>query len=103
MLGNVLITGASGFIGFHLCSRLMDEGNNVVGVDNLNDYYDVNLKLDRVNQIMKKESRGSFQFLKLDIADKETVSNLFEKREFEVVVNLAAQAGVRCSLGDPHA
>jgi UDP-glucuronate 4-epimerase len=96
----VLITGAAGFIGFHLSERLTQLGNEVIGLDNLNDYYDVNLKIDRLRQI---EGRENFRCLKLDLADRDSMSELFLRERFDVVVNLAAQAGVRYSLINPHA
>jgi UDP-glucuronate 4-epimerase len=96
----VLVTGAAGFIGFHLSERLTKLGSEVIGLDNLNDYYDVNLKVDRLRQI---EGRGNFRFLRLDLADRDSMSELFSKEGFDVVVNLAAQAGVRYSLINPHA
>jgi UDP-glucuronate 4-epimerase len=96
----VLVTGAAGFIGFHLCRRLMEEDDDVVGLDSLNDYYDVKLKADRLKQI---EGRKRFSFLKLDLADRKSMAELFSKETFDVVVNLAAQAGVRYSLVNPHA
>ena len=96
----VLVTGAAGFIGFHLSERLTKLGNEVIGLDNLNDYYDVNLKVDRLRQI---EGRGNFRFLRLDLADRNSMSELFSRERFDVVVNLAAQAGVRYSLINPHA
>lgn len=96
----VLVTGAAGFIGFHLTKRLLDRGDEVVGLDSLNNYYDVNLKLARLGQL---EGRDSFNFLKMDLADREAMSNLFAENSFDVVVNLAAQAGVRYSIKNPHA
>lgn len=96
----VLVTGAAGFIGFHLSERLTKLGNEVIGLDNLNDYYDVNLKIDRLRQM---EGRGNFRFLRLDLADRNSMSELFSGERFDVVVNLAAQAGVRYSLINPHA
>ena len=96
----VLVTGAAGFIGFHLSERLTKLGNEVIGLDNLNDYYEVNLKIDRLRQI---EGRENFRFLRLDLADRNSMSDLFSKEGFDVVVNLAAQAGVRYSLINPHA
>lgn len=96
----VLVTGAGGFIGFHLSQKLLTRGDEVVGIDNLNDYYDVALKKDRLAQI---EGKPGFRFQKLDLADREGMAQLFAQERFDVVVNLAAQAGVRHSLKNPHA
>lgn len=97
----VLITGCAGFIGFHLCQRLLERSTHtVVGVDNLNDYYDVNLKLNRLKQL---EGRDNFRFVKMDIADRDSMARLFKDEKFDIVVNLAAQAGVRYSLENPYA
>jgi UDP-glucuronate 4-epimerase len=96
----VLITGAAGFIGNELALRLTARGDEVVGIDNLNDYYDVALKQARLDRL-KDEPR--FTFLKLDIADRAAMSKLFTEQRFDTVVNLAAQAGVRYSLKNPGA
>ncbi|MBI5049137.1 MAG: NAD-dependent epimerase [Deltaproteobacteria bacterium] len=96
----ILVTGAAGFIGFHLCKRLLDRGDKVLGIDNLNDYYDVNLKKDRLKQI---EGMKNFKFIKMDIVDRKSISSLFSEESFDVAVNLAAQAGVRYSLVNPYA
>jgi UDP-glucuronate 4-epimerase len=96
----VLVTGAAGFIGFHLCRRLLDEGYTVVGIDNMNAYYDVRLKESRLEQL---KAHDRFTFEKLDIANLRNLQTLFSRESFEVVVNLAAQAGVRYSLENPHA
>ena len=96
----ILVTGAAGFIGSHVIRRLSADGHDIVGVDNLNDYYDVNLKLARLELL---KAVPSFQFHKLDIADKEAVQGLFANGKFERVIHLAAQAGVRYSLSHPHA
>lgn len=95
-----LITGAAGFIGFYISKRLLAQGKSVVGIDNLNDYYDVNLKKTRLREL---EGDSGFTFYKLDLADREGVENLFSENKFDCVVNLAAQAGVRYSLTNPHA
>ena len=95
---HVLITGAAGFIGFHLARRLLAEGHTVIGIDNLNDYYSVQLKLDRLKEL---EGREGFRFVRLDIADAEALEALFATEPFTHVVNLAAQAGVRYSLENP--
>jgi len=95
-----LITGAAGFIGFHLSKRLLALGKSVVGVDNLSDYYDVNLKKMRLSEL---DGNPEFTFYKLDLADRGGVENLFSENKFDYVVNMAAQAGVRYSLTNPHA
>jgi UDP-glucuronate 4-epimerase len=96
----ILVTGAAGFIGFHLTINLLKRGHEVTGFDNLNDYYDVKLKNDRLN-ILKNHQ--SFNFIKGDLADRKAVESLFAENSFQRVVNLAAQAGVRYSLENPHA
>lgn len=100
MKDTVLVTGAAGFIGFHLSQLLIKKGYQVIGIDNLNDYYDVNLKYGRLEIIEKEED---FTFYKIDLKDKEDIDNLFEKYRFDYVINLAAQAGVRYSLINPYA
>lgn len=96
----MLVTGAAGFIGFHLCKRLLAEGHEVVGLDNLNDYYDVDLKLGRIKQMTMERA---FTPVRMDLADRDGMKRLFEDERFDVVVNLAAQAGVRYSLKNPYA
>ncbi len=96
----ILVTGAAGFIGFHLSRRLIERGDTVVGLDNLNDYYDVKLKTDRLAQL---RGQRLFEFHKLDLADRDAMARLFADEEFEVVAHLAAQAGVRYSLENPAA
>ncbi|MHB1183328.1 MAG: NAD-dependent epimerase [Desulfobulbia bacterium] len=96
---NILITGAAGFIGFHLCQKLLARSVNVVGIDNLNDYYDPELKRARL-AILK--ASPLFEHVDLDIADRQGMSDLFAATQFDAVVNLAAQAGVRYSLENPH-
>ncbi len=98
--GSVLVTGAAGFIGFHLSRRLLDQGCRVVGLDNLNDYYDVNYKTARLSQL---SAYPDFTFVRGDLADRSGLARLFEETAFDVAVNLAAQAGVRYSLVNPHA
>ena len=109
----VLITGAAGFIGYHLAKKLIQENYQVVGLDNINDYYDADLKRDRLkqlgitpenmskNELVRSKSKENFRFIKLDICDKENLEELFQNLEFNYVVNLAAQAGVRYSLKNP--
>ena len=96
----VLVTGAAGFIGYHLASRLADEGKTVAGLDNLNAYYDVELKRARLKRL---EQKPGFSFHRIDLEDRDALNRLFAERKFDVVVNLAAQAGVRYSLENPHA
>lgn len=95
-----LVTGVAGFIGYHLAQRLLSEGIQVYGIDNLNEYYDVNLKKARLAQL---QPQSGFTFEYLDLSDRAGVANLFEANSFDFVVNLAAQAGVRYSLVNPHA
>ena len=96
----VLVTGAAGFIGFHVARRLLDDGRNVVGLDNLNAYYDPKLKEARLAELARFPG---FTFVKLDLADRAGIAALFSEHRFPYVVHLAAQAGVRYSLIDPHA
>ena len=96
----ILITGAAGFIGFHVAQRLLSDGREVVGVDSVNDYYNPKLKEARL-ELLKRNSK--FTFVKLDLADRAASKSLFEHHRFPVVVHLAAQAGVRYSLQNPHA
>lgn len=95
----ILVTGAAGFIGFHLAKRLLEEGRAVVGLDNLNNYYDVQLKKARLAQLKKF---SGFEFVKLDIADTQAIEKFFQKFRFEKILHMAAQAGVRYSLTHPH-
>ena len=97
---NVLVTGAAGFIGFHLCQNLARENVRITGLDNLNPYYDVGLKRDRLENLLPA---SNFKFIELDLADRAGMQDLFNNNHFDVVVNLAAQAGVRYSLENPHA
>ncbi len=94
----ILVTGVAGFIGFNLSRRLLSEGHEVCGIDNLNDYYDVNLKKTRLSII---EKNPKFKFVLGDLADRENIKKLFETNQFDYVVNLAAQAGVRYSIENP--
>jgi UDP-glucuronate 4-epimerase len=95
-----LVTGAAGFIGFHVVQRLCEQGHEVIGIDNLNDYYDVNLKLARLDGL---KEYALFNFIKIDLADSEGVAQLFYKEKFDSVIHLAAQAGVRYSIDNPMA
>jgi UDP-glucuronate 4-epimerase len=94
-----LVTGAAGFIGFHVSQRLLAAGHQVVGIDNLNDYYDVSLKQARLDRIA---SHPAFSFSKMDLADRQAISSLFAHHGFERVIHLGAQAGVRYSIENPH-
>lgn len=100
MNGKTLITGAAGFIGFHLAARLLTQGHRVVGLDNLNDYYEVSLKEARLARLRNERQ---FEFHQTDLADRNAIDNLFAREKFDTVVNLAAQAGVRYSLKNPYA
>ncbi len=96
----ILVTGAAGFIGYFLCQRLLDMGSTVVGIDNLNDYYDVSLKHERLHLL---EPYKKFSFHKIDISDRAAIEKLVSNENFNIVVNLAAQAGVRYSIINPEA
>ncbi|HOI17450.1 MAG TPA: NAD-dependent epimerase [Geobacteraceae bacterium] len=99
-MAKILVTGAAGFIGFHVAKYLLDRGDSIVGLDNLNDYYDVSLKQARLLQLSGREG---FSFVQGDLADRRTMADLFAAERFDKVVHLAAQAGVRYSLVNPHA
>ncbi|CAG9606806.1 NAD-dependent epimerase [Pseudoneobacillus rhizosphaerae] len=96
---NILVTGTAGFIGFHLTRRLLAEGFHVIGIDNMNGYYDVQLKKDRLKLL---EGNAHFEFYQLDLSDRDRLYQLFEDKSIPIVINLAAQAGVRYSLSNPH-
>lgn len=96
----ILVTGAAGFIGFHVCRFLLERGDEVTGIDNLNDYYEVSLKEARLREL---EPFSAFSFIKMDIADRAAMAELFSEQAFAQVVHLAAQAGVRYSIENPHA
>lgn len=111
----ILVTGAAGFIGFHLSQRLLSQGHTVVGLDNINDYYDVNLKFARLQElgisreeaaVFGKQSNSktatAFSFVRMNLEDRQALPDLFQKEQFEVVCNLAAQAGVRYSIENPE-
>ncbi|MCK5499533.1 MAG: GDP-mannose 4,6-dehydratase, partial [Gammaproteobacteria bacterium] len=106
----ILVTGAAGFIGSYVCLRLLERGDDVVGLDNLNNYYSVSLKEARLKRIedfcqstsAANQSCGEFKFVKMDLADRSDMETLFKDSNFEKVVNLAAQAGVRYSIENPH-
>ena len=95
----ILVTGAAGFIGAALAERLITNGHSVVGIDNINDYYDVSLKRDRLAEIVSSR----FEFVEMDLCERDAMDALFNERQFDVVVNLAAQAGVRYSIENPNA
>ena len=103
---SILVTGAAGFIGFHLCHKLIQEGHELIGIDNVNDYYDQRLKFSRLNLLktaVAAEHQGTFEFIKCNISGPTALSSVFAKHNPTVVVNLAAQAGVRYSIHNPSA
>ena len=112
----ILVTGAAGFIGFHTCLKLVSQGHEVYGIDNINDYYDPKLKFDRLKELGFDETKSklfknevqsakfnSLRFSRIDLVDTKSIDNLFKKEQFKVVCNLAAQAGVRYSIENPKA
>ena len=111
----ILVTGTAGFIGFHLAKKLLDQGHTVIGLDNINDYYDVSLKYGRLNELgidksnlednksLQSSTYSNHKFIKANLEDAETLNKLFETQKFDAVCNLAAQAGVRYSIENPHA
>ena len=110
----VLVTGAAGFIGFYVSKVLLSKGHVVVGLDNINDYYDVNLKFDRLNELgidkteaskfnsLCKSKSEDFTFIRMNLEDRQALPELFKTEKFDIVCNLAAQAGVRYSLENPE-
>src|SRR5699024_2480444 len=98
MREKILVTCEAGFIGSHLTKRLLDEGYNVIGIDNVNDYYSQKLKEDRLQVLLK----GRVKNYRVDLEDSESVMAIFNEEQPEIVVNLAAQAGVRYSMENPH-
>ncbi len=98
----ILVTGAAGFIGYHLVEVLLNYNHKVIGIDNLNEYYDPKLKQLRLDEIKKNKNSDNFNFIYGDIADKTFIDNIFSEHRFEIVINLAAQAGVRYSIDNPY-
>ncbi len=103
MTVKILVTGVAGFIGYHVAARLLQRGVEVIGADNLNDYYEVSLKQARLAELGEHAQAGNFQFIKIDLADQQATAQLFAKHAPSHVIHLAAQAGVRYSLVNPHA
>ena len=101
----ILVTGAAGFIGFHLCKRLLEEKFEIIGLDNLNNYYDIKLKEARLEELFFKAKKleKDFIFIKESLENKKALEKLFKDNNPEIVINLAAQAGVRYSLENPQA
>lgn len=102
-MSKVLVTGSAGFIGFHLIQKLLERGDDIVGIDNLNDYYDPKLKDDRLAILNQHPQSDNYRFIELDLANRQGIEQLFKDHQFDVVVNLGAQAGVRYSIENPHA
>lgn len=100
---NILVTGAAGFIGFHLIKALLNKEIFIVGIDNLNNYYDVQLKKDRLKILAENSTEENFRFIELDLAERDAMAGLFTEHGFDIVINLGAQAGVRYSIENPHA
>ena len=100
---NILVTGSAGFIGFHLCRKLIETGFKVIGIDNINDYYDVSLKNKRLDFLKETSSNNNWQFFKADLINKDQLINIFDSHKPKTVINLAAQAGVRYSIKNPGA
>ena len=98
----ILVTGAAGFIGFHLIKALLGKDCFIVGIDNLNSYYEVTLKKDRLKILNEQSNEDTFSFITLDLADREAMASLFAEHGFDIVINLGAQAGVRYSIEKPH-
>lgn len=102
-MSKILITGSAGFIGFHLLQALLQKNHRIIGIDNINDYYDVRLKYSRLSTLAGTRNNENYEFIELDLADKIGIADLFTKNKFDIVINLAAQAGVRYSIENPHA
>ena len=99
---HILVTGAAGFIGSHTCQKLLSRGHSVVGIDNLNDYYSPERKLANLAEVKESPGSENFRFHKIDLRDREAIDSLVAKERFDAIVNLAAMAGVRVSIEDPH-
>ena len=98
----ILVTGCAGFIGYHTVKNLLKTSHKIIGIDNINSYYDPRLKKNRLKELYKLNKNNKFKFFKIDITNSSKIIKIFKNYKFDIVINLAAQAGVRYSLENPH-